>query len=93
MIAAADYAERKSPPPQILLLALDCEHYRALPYSGGVMDQPAGLLGKMRAVMNVYHAFVEYKNAGMRAGGMAKWRNENQEIYDIISEINRLRNG
>jgi len=31
--------------PALLELAVNCENYRALPYSGGVMEQPAGLLG------------------------------------------------
>lgn len=57
------------------------------------MDQPAGLLAKMRGVMNVYRAFTEYINSGKNAGGMAKWRNDNQDIYEIVSEINRMRNG
>lgn len=47
--------------PALLELALNCENYRALPYSGGVMEQPAGLLRKMRQVRNVYEAVKMYK--------------------------------
>jgi len=47
--------------PPLLELALSCENYRALPYSGGVMDQPAGLLRKMRQVQNIYEAVKLYK--------------------------------
>ena len=59
--------------------------------SGGVLDQPAGLLKKMNAVMNVYNAFMMHKINGDKPGEMAKWRNENQDAWAIISEINELR--
>lgn len=93
MAAAADYAEGAGNRPRILTLALDCEAYRALPRSGGVLDQPAGLLKKMRTVLNVYRAFKVYNSEGQRAGMMAKWRRQNADAWNLISEVNRLRNG
>jgi len=73
------------------MTALDCERYHALPYSGGVLDQPAGMLRRMREVVTVYEAFIAKKNSGSKAGEWAKWRKENEAMYHVIEDINRLR--
>ena len=77
--------------PALLELALNCENYRALPYSGGVMEQPAGLLRKMRQVRNVYEAIKLYKAEGNKPGSTAKWKLENKAIWDIIEWVEELR--
>lgn len=77
--------------PALLELALNCENYRALPYSGGVMEQPAGLLRKMRQVRNVYEAFRLYKKEGNKPGEIAKWKRENESVWDIVQQIDELR--
>ena len=77
--------------PALLELALNCENYRALPYSGGVMEQPAGLLRKMRQVQNVYEAFRLYKKEGNKPGEIAKWKRENESVWDIVNQVERLR--
>lgn len=77
--------------PRLLELALECEEYRALPYSGGVMDQPAGLLRKMRQVNNVYQTFKVYQQEGNRPGETAKWKREHEDMWDIVSQVERLR--
>ena len=77
--------------PALLELALNCENYRALPYSGGVMEQPAGLLRKMRQVNNVYEAVRIYKREGNKPGESAKWKREHQEVWDIVDQVEKLR--
>ena len=77
--------------PALLELALNCENYRALPYSGGVMEQPAGLLRKMRQVQNVYEAFRLYKKEGNKPGEIAKWKRDNESVWDIVNQVERLR--
>ena len=77
--------------PALLELALNCENYRALPYSGGVMEQPAGLLRKMRQVNNVYEAVKIYKREGNKPGETAKWKREHEEVWDIVNQVERLR--
>jgi hypothetical protein len=77
--------------PRLLELALECEEYRALPYSGGVMDQPAGLLRKMRQVNNVYQTFKVYQQEGNRPGETAKWKREHEDMWDIVSQVEKLR--
>ena len=77
--------------PALLELALNCENYRALPYSGGVMEQPAGLLRKMRQVKNVYEAVRIYKRDGNKPGESAKWKREHEDIWDIVDQVEKLR--
>jgi len=52
--AAADTRDAAAPPE--LLLAWRCSRYRALPRSGGIDDQPAGLLERMSEASFVYDA-------------------------------------
>lgn len=77
--------------PRLLELALECEEYRVLPYSGGIMEQPAGLMRKLRQVGNVYRAFVAYEREGKEPGKSAKWKSEHEDIWEIVSRVNELR--
>ena len=77
--------------PNMLELSLNCEEYRALPYSGGVMDQPAGLMRKLRQVGNVYRAFQAYKTEGQKPGESARWKREHEQVWNIVQEVNELR--
>jgi len=43
-------------PPAELALWWTCEHFRALPCAGGVLDQPAGLLRRMRTYAFAHEA-------------------------------------
>lgn len=70
---------------------MDCEHFGALPYSGGIMDQPAGLMNKLRQVMMVYRAISAYKTGGNKPGEMADWRQKHEGLWNIVSDIDKLR--
>ena len=70
---------------------MNCEEYRALPYRGGVMDQPAGLLRKMRQVNNVYQTFKVYQQEGNKPGETAKWKREHEDMWNIVSQVEKLR--
>jgi hypothetical protein len=88
----ADYAEGElAEPPPLLELGFECQQFRALPYDGGLYDQPAGLLKKIRMVLNVHHAYLMYQRHGQKPGEMAKWRRNNEELWNIVSDIDRLR--
>jgi len=67
------------------------EQYSALPLAGGLLDQPAGMLKKIRIVMNVFHSVKLYEQQGRKAGEMVKWKQEHEDAWNIISEINELR--
>lgn len=77
--------------PRLLELALECEEYRALPYSGGVMEQPAGLMRKLRQVGNVYRAVRAYEREGNKPGESAKWKREHEDVWEIVNQVNELR--
>jgi len=55
------------------------------------MEQPAGLMRKLRQVSNVYRAFQLYKNEGQIPGQSAKWKREHEQVWNIVREINELR--
>ena len=92
MIAAADFGLGTiNELPDLLELAINCDDYHALPVSGGVLDQPGGLMKKLRQVLNVYRAHRAYKTDGNKPGESAKWKNEHQDILDIINWVDELR--
>ena len=55
------------------------------------MDQPAGLLRKMRQVNNVYEAVRLYKKEGNRPGETAKWKREHEDVWEIVDQVQKLR--
>jgi len=55
------------------------------------MDQPAGLLRKMRQVNNVYQTFKVYQQEGNRPGETAKWKREHEDMWNIVSQVEKLR--
>ena len=92
MIAAADFGLGTiNELPDLLELAINCDDYHALPVSGGVLDQPGGLMKKLRQVLNVYRAHRAYKTDGNKPGESAKWKNEHQDIWDIVTWVDELR--
>lgn len=42
-------------------------------------------------MLNVYHAVKMEQREGRKAGEVAKWRKEHPETWEIVSEINELR--
>lgn len=55
------------------------------------MEQPAGLLRKMRQVNNVYEAVRLYKKEGNRPGETAKWKHEHEDVWEIVDQVQKLR--
>lgn len=87
--AAAACAEGKAPPPPELVLAWQCDRWHALPYSGGVLDQPAGLLGRMLQLLNVYETMRSWHLR--RAGEEKDWIEAHPQGWEIVRQIERLR--
>ncbi len=58
-----------------------------MPKSGGLEDQPAGLITRMEIVENVYNAFVSMK----RAKSAATWADDNQDAFRIIANVQKMR--
>ena len=103
ILAAAAYARWKprtgasgEQPPEIrpqapreLRLALDVRAWGALPVSGGLLDQPAGLLDKMRYALSVYEAVTSYENRNKLE--TVKWKEAHPRQWQVIQEVNELR--
>lgn len=87
-MAVADYVEGKiSVPPLELKYALQASTYNLLPNPGGLRDQPAGLMAKMGAAINVYRAFSSFKSSGFDP----KWISGHPDAWEIIGEVEMLK--
>lgn len=49
--------------PRELATAIQCKAWGTLPLAGGLYDQPAGLMRRMTAALNVYTAAQAWKKA------------------------------
>jgi hypothetical protein len=55
----------------------------AEPYSGGLLDQPAGLMKRMKIAKNIYNAFT-----GMHAAeDKAEWQEHNPGEWKLVQDI------
>ena len=86
IIACARCARDGSKAPPILELAWHSERYHSLPESGGLLDQPAGVLNKMAIASNVYAAFVAFKHSTH----LAEWADTHPQEFKTVVEIERL---
>lgn len=90
ILAAADYGlYQEGEPPPILGLAFQCERWNTLPHAGGLLDQPAGLMRKMTALLNVYYAHFH----SIKAENVVEWGKANPGAMKIIKQVTELRNG
>ena len=59
--------------------------FHALPAAGGVLDQPAGLVKKMRLYLNYYHALDLWKRH--KAGNEAQFIKQYPEAWAVVKEV------
>ena len=85
IIEAARCARDGNKPPYELKLAWHAREYRALPYAGGLLQQPAGLLARMTACNNVYNAFKQIQSANLVA-----LMNSQPQIIGIVRAVERM---
>jgi hypothetical protein len=69
--------------------ALHCERYHCLPYSGGLRDQPAGLVSKMGTLKNVFDAYQLLH--GAKGAAKAKFWQDYPEAGRVIRQIDEMR--
>ena len=88
-MAAAGHAEDpdKTPAPPELDLAFQAENWGALPDTGGLLDQPAGLIRRMTVARNVYRAV----KSQQEASSLAEWSINNPDHWRIVSNVRKLR--
>ena len=91
ILAAADCAEGKGPPPGELTLAWQAQSWQALPEAGGLRDQPAGLLERMSTALSVYDAFVAYK--AVDGGHEDEFARKNPRAWASVLMVQGLRRG
>lgn len=67
------------------------EMFHALPRAGGLLDQPAGLLNKIRHVADVDWAVREYNANAHKPGQGGQWQHDHPEIVKIFKYVEQLR--
>ena len=69
-------------------MALDCAKYSKLPKAGGLEDQDAGYIEKLRILENVYRAFSSYSNTKT---DQKTWTETYPGYWTIVAKVQRLR--
>lgn len=88
MLAVADCYDGKGPPPPELRLMWECQDFPGtLPYPGALLDQPAGLVKRMRACQSFWLTLASFRHAK----SWSQWQASNSEGWKLISAIERLR--
>jgi len=87
--AAAEHAEdSKHEPPRELILMWECRSFPgALPEPGGLLDQPAGLIARMRKAHQVWSAFDSF----WRARSQKQWSETYPAAWKLKCSVDRLR--
>lgn len=62
-----------------------CKRRGALPGSGGILDQEAGLLDRMAICEDAFYTVAEYKR--LPAGGGSAWGKRNPAGMELIVEL------
>lgn len=92
ILAAAACAESGQAPPPELSLMWECQDFAALPYPGGLLDQPAGLIRRMRKAYAVWWAYREWGRAMRRADvSLARWTADHPEAWALKHAVDELR--
>jgi hypothetical protein len=87
MLAAAGYAEGEGAPPPALVYALDCAEFHCLPHGGGLLDQPAGLVRRMKICRNIYNSF----RGMLDAEDKAEWQTRNPGAWSLVQDVWKLK--
>ena len=89
ILAAVDCADGKGAPPVELEYAWNAHAFGGLPESGGQLDQPAGLLMRMRAAENYYNAWQAWKR--IKGGDIPKFKENNPQAWEIVKRVQKMR--
>lgn len=78
--------------PDELAIWQDWQFFGLPPEGGGQADQPAGLLKRIRALLDVVEAVQVYqRDGGDAAGNWATWKNAHPHEARIIGALKQLR--
>lgn len=87
ILAAAAYADGEGSPPPELTLYWQTQTYGALPRAGGLDVQPAGMLDRMTAAANVYHAW----RGLTQARSKLEWQAAHPDEWKLCQTVMKLR--
>lgn len=92
ILAAARYGERRegASPPEVLNLALRCRQWGALPFAGGLMDQPDWLMAQMTNMLNTFDAWRGYVDKPLQMSD-TKFAEQNPVAWRIVMATERMR--
>ena len=62
--------------------------FGGLPETGGQLDQPAGLLMKMRIAINTYNAWQSWKQGGFKDS--KKFKENNPGAWEIVKRVIKM---
>ena len=89
ILAAVRYAEdpERHRPPDELELLWQCRQMHALPYPGGILDQPAGLIRRMLSIDNAYATWRSFSQSAHKP----QWADDHPDGWRLVQQIWRLR--
>lgn len=87
ILAAANYADGEGEKPGELELYEQCIFWHVLPRAGGVLDQPFGLLDRMKSLLNVVEVVKSYNTNWAIEG----WLDKNPKVLKWVTLIWNLR--
>jgi len=87
ILAAADCAEGRGPPPPELELAWQARSWGTLPEAGGLRDQRAGELRRLSAALNTYNAVKAFH----AAKDAKQWADTRPDQWRIMQYVATLR--
>lgn len=85
-----NYVEGKGPLPNELELAFYARDFHALPEAGGVYDQPAGMVRRMKNALDVYNLWREWKTLDAERKG--DWIKAHPGRWSAVNQILEIRN-
>ena len=89
ILAAAEAGkDGEAPPPPELVLAWQCQEWHALPRAGGLWEQPAGLMSRLRTLSEVYRAHQAYQH---KRQDEASWSLEHPGWFGIVVDVDEMR--
>jgi hypothetical protein len=88
LIASAEAAINGGERPEELNKAIESRFWGSLPSGGGLDDQPAGLLAKMRVSLNVFDSFTQFNSA--MPGTKAAWVLAHQGAWELICLVEEM---
>ena len=77
--------DKGAPPPKELVLGWDMEHWQALPDAGGLLDQDAGMMQRIRVLLNVHRVYSRLRN--MKGDEIHKLTNSDRRIIGALKKM------